>query len=35
MWRDQRAVIGASDVGAHLDMFFSGNYATVTLNEAR
>ena len=34
VWRDERAVIGASDVGAHLDMFFSGNYATVTLREA-
>jgi N-acyl-D-aspartate/D-glutamate deacylase len=34
VWRDHRAVIGASDVGAHLDMFFSGNYATVTLSEA-
>jgi N-acyl-D-aspartate/D-glutamate deacylase len=34
VWRDRRAVIGASDVGAHLDMFFSGNYATVTLHEA-
>ena len=34
VWRDHRAVIGASDVGAHLDMFFSGNYATVTLHEA-
>lgn len=34
VWRDERVVIGASDVGAHLDMFFSGNYATVTLREA-
>jgi N-acyl-D-aspartate/D-glutamate deacylase len=34
VWRDPRAVIGASDVGAHLDMFFSGNYATVVLHEA-
>jgi N-acyl-D-aspartate/D-glutamate deacylase len=34
VWRDGRAVIGASDVGAHLDMFFSGNYATVMLREA-
>jgi N-acyl-D-aspartate/D-glutamate deacylase len=34
VWRDERAVIGASDVGAHLDMFFSGNYATIVLQEA-
>jgi N-acyl-D-aspartate/D-glutamate deacylase len=34
VWRDERAVIGASDVGAHLDMFFSGNYATITLSES-
>jgi N-acyl-D-aspartate/D-glutamate deacylase len=34
VWRDPRVVIGASDAGAHLDMFFSGNYATVTLQEA-
>jgi N-acyl-D-aspartate/D-glutamate deacylase len=27
-------VIGASDAGAHLDMFFSGNYATVMIHEA-
>lgn len=34
VWRDRRAVIGASDAGAHLDMFFSANYATITLQEA-
>lgn len=34
VWRDGRAVIGASDVGAHLDMFFGGNYATIVLREA-
>jgi N-acyl-D-aspartate/D-glutamate deacylase len=34
VWRDKRAVIGASDAGAHLDMFFSANYATVLLGEA-
>ena len=34
MWRDQRAVIGASDAGAHLDMFFSADYATKMLGEA-
>jgi N-acyl-D-aspartate/D-glutamate deacylase len=34
VWRDPRAVIGASDAGAHLDMFYSGNYATVVIHEA-
>ncbi len=34
IWRDRRAVIGASDVGAHVDMFFGGNYATIVLQEA-
>jgi len=34
IWRDERAVIGASDAGAHLDMFMGGNYATVVLREA-
>jgi N-acyl-D-aspartate/D-glutamate deacylase len=34
VWRDRRAVIGASDAGAHLDMFFSGNYATTVISEA-
>lgn len=34
VWRDGRAVIGASDVGAHVDMFFGGHYATIVLQEA-
>jgi N-acyl-D-aspartate/D-glutamate deacylase len=34
VWRDGRAVIGASDAGAHLDMFFSADYATKLLEEA-
>jgi N-acyl-D-aspartate/D-glutamate deacylase len=31
VWRDGRAVIGASDAGAHLDFLASFNYATVLL----
>ncbi|HNJ96611.1 MAG TPA: amidohydrolase family protein [Ilumatobacteraceae bacterium] len=34
VWRDPRAIIGASDAGAHLDMFFSADYATRLLGEA-
>lgn len=34
IWRDRRAVIGASDAGAHLDMFFSADYATKMIAEA-
>ena len=34
VWRDPRAVIGASDAGAHLDLFLSCNYTTVLLGEA-
>ncbi len=34
VWRDPRAVIGASDAGAHLDMFFSADYATKMIGEA-
>ena len=34
VWRDPRAVIGASDAGAHLDLFLSSNYATYMLGEA-
>jgi N-acyl-D-aspartate/D-glutamate deacylase len=34
VWRDHRAVIGASDAGAHLDMFFSADYATRMISEA-
>jgi N-acyl-D-aspartate/D-glutamate deacylase len=33
-WRDPRAVIGASDAGAHLDLLASFNYTTVVLGEA-
>ena len=28
IWRDPRAVVGASDAGAHLDLFLSSNYST-------
>jgi N-acyl-D-aspartate/D-glutamate deacylase len=34
VWRDGRAVIGASDAGAHLDLLASFNYATVMLDKA-
>ena len=34
IWRDGRAVIGASDAGAHLDLLASFNYATVLLGKA-
>ncbi|MFN3216701.1 MAG: N-acyl-D-amino-acid deacylase family protein [Acidimicrobiales bacterium] len=34
IWRDPRAVVGASDAGAHLDLFLSSNYATHMLGEA-
>jgi N-acyl-D-aspartate/D-glutamate deacylase len=33
-WRDPRALIGASDAGAHLDLLASFNYATVLLGSA-
>ena len=33
-WRDSRAVIGASDAGAHLDLLASFNYATELLAKA-
>jgi N-acyl-D-aspartate/D-glutamate deacylase len=33
-WRDSRAIIGASDAGAHLDLLASFNYATVLLGTA-
>jgi N-acyl-D-aspartate/D-glutamate deacylase len=33
-WRDPRVVIGASDAGAHLDLFATFNYPTVLLAEA-
>jgi N-acyl-D-aspartate/D-glutamate deacylase len=34
IWRDGRAVIGASDAGAHLDLLASFNYATELLGKA-
>jgi N-acyl-D-aspartate/D-glutamate deacylase len=34
IWRDPRAVVGASDAGAHLDLFLSSNYATHMLGQA-
>ena len=33
-WRDPRVVIGASDAGAHLDLFATFNYPTVLLAKA-
>jgi N-acyl-D-aspartate/D-glutamate deacylase len=33
VWRDPRAVVGASDAGAHLDFLASFNYSTVLLGE--
>jgi N-acyl-D-aspartate/D-glutamate deacylase len=34
VWRDRRALIGASDAGAHLDLLASFNYATQVLGKA-
>lgn len=34
IWRHPHAVIGASDAGAHLDMFVSANYTTTMLGQA-
>jgi N-acyl-D-aspartate/D-glutamate deacylase len=34
IWRDPRAVIGASDAGAHLDILATFNYTTVLLGRA-
>lgn len=34
VWRDPRAVIGASDAGAHFDLFSTSNYATAMLQRA-
>jgi N-acyl-D-aspartate/D-glutamate deacylase len=34
VWSDPRAVVGASDAGAHLDLFASFQYTTVLLAEA-
>ncbi|HET9728983.1 MAG TPA: amidohydrolase family protein [Acidimicrobiia bacterium] len=33
VWRDGRAVVGASDAGAHLDFLATFNYSTVLLGE--
>lgn len=35
IWQDPRAVIGASDAGAHLDLFLSAQYATTMLASVR
>lgn len=35
IWRDGRAVVGASDAGAHLDMLSTFNYSTSMLQSAR
>jgi N-acyl-D-aspartate/D-glutamate deacylase len=34
VWRDERAVIGGSDAGAHLDMMCGANYTTFLVGEA-
>ncbi len=34
VWRDSRAIMGASDAGAHLDMLATFNYATLVLADA-
>ena len=34
VWRDDRAIIGASDAGAHLDFLATFNYATALLGNA-
>jgi N-acyl-D-aspartate/D-glutamate deacylase len=34
VWRDGRAVIGASDAGAHLDLLATFNYTTTTIARA-
>jgi N-acyl-D-aspartate/D-glutamate deacylase len=34
VWRDQRAIVGASDAGAHLDMLATFNYSTAMLRGA-
>ena len=34
VWRDSRALIGASDAGAHLDMLGTFNYATLLFDQA-
>jgi N-acyl-D-aspartate/D-glutamate deacylase len=35
IWRDPRAVVGASDAGAHLDMLSTFNFSTTTLAAIR
>ena len=35
VWRDGRAVVGASDAGAHLDMLSTFNYSTAMLRACR
>ncbi len=35
VWRDGRAVVGASDAGAHLDMLSTFNYSTTMLKACR
>jgi N-acyl-D-aspartate/D-glutamate deacylase len=35
VWRDQRAIVGASDAGAHLDMLSTFNFSTSMLKGAR
>ncbi|HEY8216077.1 MAG TPA: amidohydrolase family protein [Acidimicrobiia bacterium] len=35
VWRDRRAIVGASDAGAHLDMLSTFNYATAMLRACR
>jgi N-acyl-D-aspartate/D-glutamate deacylase len=35
VWRDPRAIIGASDAGAHLDMLSTFNYSTAMLRACR
>jgi N-acyl-D-aspartate/D-glutamate deacylase len=34
VWRDKRAIVGASDAGAHLDFLATFNYATALLGKA-
>ena len=35
IWRDERAVVGASDAGAHLDMLATFSYSTAMLRSCR
>jgi N-acyl-D-aspartate/D-glutamate deacylase len=35
VWRDRRAIVGASDAGAHLDMLSTFNFSTSMLRGAR